>query len=236
MLGAAKRAVKSILNRYPQWMCRQDYDSQAFTRFNERPVEFSFVFRKIGEIYPRSVLDVGTGTTALPHLMHNCGCVVTATDNIRDYWPAGMLNRHWYVVDDDITNTGLRETFDLVTCISVLEHIKEPDKAVKNLFRLLKPDGHLILTFPYSEQRYVRNVYDLPRSSYGRNEPYIAQSYSKNELDRWLHENHGKIIDQEYWQFWEGDYWTVGKQVIPPRIVAASDRHQLTCILMQKCQ
>jgi len=232
MLKFAKQAVKNQLNRYPQWICRQEFESQAFTRFNERPIEFGFVFRKIGEIYPRTILDVGTGTTALPHLMRNCGCLVTATDNVRDYWPSGMLNRHWHVIDDNIKETRLSAKFDLITCISVLEHIQEPGKAVKNMFSLLKPNGHLILTFPYNERSYVRNVYELPESSYGKDAPYITQSYSRIVLDRWLRENHGTILDQEYWQCWEGDHWTVGKQLIPPRSVSADEKHQLTCILI----
>jgi SAM-dependent methyltransferase len=210
--------------------------SQAFSRFNERPVEFGFVFRILGEIYPRTVLDVGTGTTALPHLLHNCGCLVTATDNVRDYWPSGMFNRHYHVIDDDITATRLSGDFDLVTCISVLEHIPQPDRAIQNMFSLLRRDGHLVLTFPYNERRYVRNVYDLPRSSYGAGAPYITQAYSRSDVERWLQGTGGVIVEQEYWRFWEGDYWTVGKQLIPPQKVTADDAHQLTCILMRKCR
>jgi len=92
MLEFVKKPVKTVLNLYPAWLCRREYSSQKFTRFNERPVELSFVFRKIGEIYPRTVLDVGTGTTALPHLMRSCGCLVSAVDNVNDYWPTGMVN------------------------------------------------------------------------------------------------------------------------------------------------
>ena len=36
-------------------------------------------------------------------LLASCGYVVTAIDNIRDYWPNGMVNRHWHVQNDDIT-------------------------------------------------------------------------------------------------------------------------------------
>ena len=234
MLKFAKQTVKNLLNLYPEWICRREFESQAFTRFNERPIEFGFVFRKLGEIYPRTILDVGTGTTALPHLMRNCGYLVTATDNVRDYWPSGMLNRHYHVIDDDITDTRLSDTFDLITCISVLEHIQKTDDAFRNMFSLLKPNGHLILTCPYNEKNYVRNVYELPGSSYGKEASYITQSYSRSELERWLRENHGTIIDQEYWQFWDGDHWTVGKQLIPPRSVTADDKHQLTCILIRK--
>ncbi len=234
MLSFVKQVIKNLLNRYPKWINKREFESQSFTRFNERPVEFSFVFNKLCEIYPNTILDVGTGTTALPHLLRNCGCLVTAIDNVRDYWPSGMLNRHYHVIDDDITATRLSDTFDLITCISVLEHIQEPDDAVRNMFSLLKPGGHLILTCPYNERSYVRNVYELSGSSYGQGAPYITQAFSRSDLRRWLEENNGITIDQEFWQFWEGDHWTVGKQLIPPKRVTAEEKHQLTCILMQK--
>lgn len=234
MLRHTKLAVKKLLNLYPEWICRREFDSQVFTRFNERLTEYSFVFRKLSYIYPRTILDVGTGTTALPHLMRNCGCLVTATDNVRDYWPSGMLNRHYHIIDDDIMATRLSDTFDLITCISVLEHIRNPGNAVRNMFSLLRPQGHLILTFPYNERSYVRNVYELPGSSYGKGMPYITQSYSRNEVSRWIEENEATIIDQEYWQFWKGEYWTEGEQVIPPKLVGPAAKHQLTCILMKK--
>ncbi|MGZ0172117.1 MAG: class I SAM-dependent methyltransferase [Planctomycetales bacterium] len=234
MLQLAKQIVKNALNWYPRRVCRQEFETQKFTILNERPVEFGFVFRKIGEIAPRTILDVGTGTTALPHLMRNCGCLVTATDNVRDYWPSGMINRHFYIMDDDITATRLADKFDLVTCVSVLEHIQKPDDAVRNMLSLLKPNGHLILTCPYSEQSYVRNVYELPGSSYGQGKPYITQSYSRSELDRWTGENNATIVDQEHWQYWQGEHWTVGEQILPPKLVTSDDRHQHTCILLRK--
>ncbi|MBN1457438.1 MAG: class I SAM-dependent methyltransferase [Sedimentisphaerales bacterium] len=234
----ARRTFKSIgeflLNLPSRWICKHEYNTQAFVRFNERPVELEFVFRKLMEIYPLKILDVGTGSISLPHLMRKCGFLVTAIDNIHDYWPAGRSNRHYHVINDDITNTNLKDTFDLITCISVLEHIKKPDSAVRNMFSLLNPNGYLILTFPYNENRYVQNVYELTGSSYGQNVPFITQSYSRTELNKWVQENHGTIVEQEYWQFWEGDHWTVGNQIIPPRKVGAGDNHQLTCILIQR--
>ena len=213
---------------------KQEYETQTFSMFNERPVEFGFVFKKIGEIYPLKVLDVGTGTTALPHLMRNCGCLVTAIDNVHDYWTSGMFNRHYHVIDDDITKTSLNDKFDLITCISVLEHVQKSDEAIRNIFSLIKSGGHLILSFPYNEKKYVKNVYNLPGSTYGQNVSYITQAYSRKELNRWIEDNKGTIIDQEYWQFWDHDYWTVGKQIIPPKRVTQKEKHQITCILIRK--
>jgi hypothetical protein len=41
--------------------------------------------KKLGESYPSSILDVGTGIVAVPHLMGNCGRLMTTTDNIHDH-------------------------------------------------------------------------------------------------------------------------------------------------------
>jgi SAM-dependent methyltransferase len=41
-----------------------------------------------------------------------------------------------------------KESFDLVTCISVLEHIADDSGALRALWSLLKPGGKLVLTVP----------------------------------------------------------------------------------------
>jgi 2-polyprenyl-3-methyl-5-hydroxy-6-metoxy-1,4-benzoquinol methylase len=232
----SKDKVKNLLKYMPaQWLCRLEYKRQYFSAFNERPVEFCFVFRQLERLYPRKILDVGTGTTALPHLMRNCGFLVTATDNIRDYWTSGMFNRHYHVINDDITESHIDDKFDLITCISVLEHIVKYNDAIRNMFSLLNTNGHLILTFPYSENSYIKNVYKLIGSdAYDKDIPYICQSYSRKEIAEWLQKNEGVIIEQEYWQFWDGDYWRVGNKVIPPRKVNSKEKHQLCCVLIQK--
>jgi 2-polyprenyl-3-methyl-5-hydroxy-6-metoxy-1,4-benzoquinol methylase len=198
MNSLLKTQIKKLINLGTIQMCKREYFKQTFNRFNERPVEFGFVFKKIGEIYPKKILDVGTGTTALPHLMRNCGSIVTAIDNIQDYWPTGMFNRHFHVINDDITKTRLCEKFDLITCISVLEHIENSTDAVINMLSLLSPLGFLILSFPYTEEKYVRNVYDLPNSSYGRGSSYITQSYSRENINNWLIKGQATIVEQEY--------------------------------------
>jgi len=186
------------------------------------------------KVSPRTILDVGTGKTALPHLMRNCGFIVTAIDNIRDYWKTGMINRHFYVIDDDITNTKLLEKFDFITCISVLEHITNFKDAVKCMFSLLNSGGHLVITFPYNEDHYIKNVYELSESNVTTEYPFVTQVYSRNEIDQWLSENDGSIVEQEYWKFFTGDYWTCGEMIVPPIQVNKSSKHQISCIIIKK--
>lgn len=85
-----------------------------------------------------------------------------------------------------------------------------------------------------AQSTYVHNVYELPNSSYGQGAPYITQSYCRSDLDRWLQQNDGCILMQEHWQCWDGDFWTVGEQIIPPRRVGPLDKHQLACVLLGK--
>jgi len=221
----------------PGLLRKMEFRRQRFEGINERPLEYGFVFKCIAKLSPTSVLDVGTGTTALPHLMRNCGPRVTAIDNIRDYWTSGMSNRHYHVLDRDITASGLNlnEKFDLITCISVLEHIESHDVAVKNMFSLLNEGGHLIITCPYTEKEYVKDIYKLPESNaYGKDIFFVCQSYSREKLNNWLSSNGGEIVDQEYWQLWDGDYWSTGERILPPLEVDSKEKHQISCILIKK--
>jgi SAM-dependent methyltransferase len=42
------------------------------------------------------------------------------------------------------------ETFDIVLCTEVLEHLDAPDSALRELHRVLKPGGKLLLTTPFA--------------------------------------------------------------------------------------
>lgn len=51
----------------------------------------------------------------------------------------------------DITNIPEpNESFDVILCSEVFEHLQDPLKALDEFSRLLKPRGHLIITAPFS--------------------------------------------------------------------------------------
>lgn len=228
------KLLRKIRSVFFVFLYKNEYYSQTPKRLNERPVEYAFVFKIISKIYPLTILDVGTGLTALPRIIRGCGFVVSAIDNIKDYWPDGMANRYYFVQNDDITNTRIKKKFDLLTCISVLEHIENFNDAIKNMVSLLNDGGYIILSFPYCENKYIKNVYELPGSTYGQKAPYITQSFSRHEINTWVKEHNLIILEQEYWRFWSGEHWTVGKQIIPPILTNEKEPHQISCILLQK--
>jgi len=50
-------------------------------------------------------------------------------------------------------------TFDTVTCLDVIEHLLDPVSLLTEIYRVLMPDGQLVLTTP--NIRYLRNLYKL---------------------------------------------------------------------------
>lgn len=53
------------------------------------------------------------------------------------------------IVSDITTIPEPDASFDVIMCIEVFEHLPEPLLAIKEFNRLLKPNGHLILTAPF---------------------------------------------------------------------------------------
>ena len=197
---------------------------------NERTVEYGFALRCFARHRPTSVIDVGTGKTSWPHLLYGCGYLVTAIDNVRDYWPRGMVNRHWPIHDVDVTNPAQNlGPVDAITCISVLEHIPAHERAMATMARWLRPGGLLVLTCPFAAT-YDPNVYVRPDATMRGNHSYVCQSYSPAQLERWL--NLGFALDAaEYWHMFTGPVWRTGSADIW-RQVAHPSEGQLGCFAL----
>lgn len=230
-----KEIIHSLGRRYIDRITESEARHQKFKRGNERGIEYSFVFRHIASFFPKTVLDVGVGKTALPALIRTCGPVVTAIDNVHDYWPKGMLNRHWHVVDDDITKSHLTGPYDMVICVSALEHMTDHQSAMRHMFRLLSPSGHLVLTCPYTDKEFVDNVYTIPGARQEFHDlAYGCRSYSRGELNQWLSQGNVTLVEQEFWRIETGRCHALGEWLFPPVRVNNEELHQLSCLLFRK--
>jgi len=233
-LKALPRLILRTIGRsYIRRILREEYINQRI-QLNERPIEFRFCFDCLTQTGATTVLDIGSGNTALPHLLYNCGCKVTAIDNVSDYWPSGLFNRHWAICDEDIVAPTLKQKFEMVTCISVIEHIEQHVEAFTSMAALTAPGGWMVVTTPYNEIEHVDNVYALPTASIGKHASYICRSSSRQTLNQWINATNLELITQEYWHTWTGRIWAQGKRVLPPKKVRQHNPHQLTCLLFHK--
>jgi len=97
-----------------------------------------------------------------------------------ELFPAIEDVRVWDLEDGDAEHLlGVSdETFDFVHSSHCLEHLKDPFQGLSNWFRVLKPNGHLILTVP-DEDLYEQGVWP---STYNLDHKW---SFTINKVESW---------------------------------------------------
>ncbi len=232
-----KKTILKVYNfigaKYLNPILEQEQKKRPFPVINERATEYGFSFRHLQKLCTGKLLDIGPGRSSWPHLLSTCGFDVTAIDKMEGYW-SSYFNRHYKIVNDDITNPKLKEKFQFATCLSVLEHIPDHQSAIVNIHSLIEKNGYLILTFPYNENVYHEDVYKHPQAGYGQKASFVTQVFSRKEINNWLANTSFEITDQEYYQVFTGEFWTMGERIVPCKKTTEKDLHHLTCILLRK--
>ena len=84
----------------------------------------------------------------------------------------------------DIEDIPIKDaTFDAVLCVEVLEHVKNPNVALKEIYRVLKKGGTLILTAPFNSlTHYAPHFYSTGFSSYYYNHHLTELGFEIIEL------------------------------------------------------
>lgn len=229
-----RRAYAAGARLYLGPVLRRESSEPLYDAIGEQGFDWEFSLRAVNECAPPRILDVGTGLAAWPHVLASCGYDVTAIDRVDGYWRDGLFNRHFLVRPDDITQPRVEGPFDLVNCTSALQHVDDPDAAMREMFRLTRPGGHIVLTFPYNEQSYVEDVYALPESRYGKEFGFPCHVFSRVQLDGWLAENGGELVRQEYLEVFTGHLWTLGERIAPPRRTSVDRPHHRAAVLLRK--
>jgi len=68
-------------------------------------------------------------------------------------------------------------SFDIVIHSDMLEHIPNPDKAINEFFRILKPNGYCVFTVPMLVGKLSRSRESLPPSHHGCGDQRIRDDY-----------------------------------------------------------
>ncbi len=101
----------------------------------------------------RRVLDVGCGGGLLAETLAQAGARVTAIDLAAGMIEVARLHATAGAVSIDYRITSAAElaeaqpaSFDVVTCMEMLEHVPQPAAMVQTLAHLMKPDGALFVS------------------------------------------------------------------------------------------
>jgi ubiquinone/menaquinone biosynthesis C-methylase UbiE len=147
-------------------MNRKTYFSKAADSWDKRfhtPKLSSFLGKLVlqfGLEQGQNILDVGTGTGVLiPYLIRAVGLEgsVTAVDYSEKMIQV-CKKKHLHLKNVSIKLGNIEETafptesFDTVICFGVFPHLENKKKALRNINRILKPDGKLIIAHALSSE------------------------------------------------------------------------------------
>lgn len=160
---------------------------------SDRALEYPWVIENI-DIQEGRLLDVGSTSCEMFYQILPKSIEINGI-NLN---PQKNNNPNIKLQHGDIRNTDYENNyFDCITCISVLEHIgvsgrynsdedQEGDKkAMKEIHRILKPNGNLLLTIPYG----AKDV--LP----------INKLYNKERIQKLF--NDFEILEQKFLKFYK---------------------------------
>lgn len=101
----------------------------------------------------RSVLEIGCAIGAASRILAERGFKVTATDISKHaITKSKAINKHpnldFQVLDIQSTRK-YKKKFDVIFAFEVIEHLEDYKSALKNMRRMLKPEGIIICSTPY---------------------------------------------------------------------------------------
>ncbi|MFT6791206.1 MAG: 2-polyprenyl-6-hydroxyphenyl methylase/3-demethylubiquinone-9 3-methyltransferase [Cellvibrionaceae bacterium] len=126
-----------------------DRDSEFKPLHDINPLRANFIEER-SPVAELSVLDVGCGGGILCETLAKRGATVLGIDMSEAPLKVAKLHSQESGVDIDyqlITAEALAEqrpqSFDVVTCLEMLEHVPDPSKIVEACSQLVKPGGHV---------------------------------------------------------------------------------------------
>ena len=202
---------------------------------NQRIIEYPWVLRQAGSGQGRTLLDVGCTLTLLDHELLARGFHVVGLD-LQDHT---MRNYREQFVQANMLDNGLPpETFDVILLVSTIEHVgldtysqnlldDEADiAAMRELRKLLKPNGLLLLTTPYEGKGPLR-IFSWAKGM-------MERRYDSNRLAKLVEGFH--ILDSTFFLCRlrpRCRFFPVSKNVLD-KLSSETCEGSLACLVLQK--
>lgn len=147
--------------------------------------------RALGSLIPRQgfedVLDVGGGRSSLCSLLFPEARItnVDSDPEVERIWP--WMQTETKLVPGSATDLPFpSKSFDCVTALDLLEHIPDHERAARELTRVLKPGGMLLVSTPTEHFRHPYYKW-----------PFKLFCYTEQEVwDQWGHVRRGYSADE----------------------------------------
>jgi 2-polyprenyl-6-hydroxyphenyl methylase/3-demethylubiquinone-9 3-methyltransferase len=181
-----------------------DPNSEFKSLHDINPLRLGYVQRTV-PLAGKEVLDVGCGGGILSESMALAGARVIGIDMGEEPLKVAELHTLETGVEVDYRHITVEmlaaerpESFDVVTCMELLEHVPDPGSVIDACARLVRPGGHVFFStlnrnpksylFAIIGAEYVLSL--LPRGTHD-----FARFIRPAELDGWVRETDLRITD-----------------------------------------
>ncbi len=117
------------------------------------PLRVDYIEQQCAGLEGKTVLDIGCGGGLLCEAMAARGARVTGIDMAEKSLQVARLHLHESGLEVDYRQTTAEafaaetdSSFDIVTCLEMLEHVPDPASILRAAASLLKPGGRLVLS------------------------------------------------------------------------------------------
>ena len=206
MIQTAQNVDHAEISKFEELASRWwDPNSELKTLHDINPLRLDYIERGAGGLAGKRVLDVGCGGGILSESMALRGAQVTGID--MGAMPLRVAELHTLESGVEVeyrrvpVETIAQEqpgSFDLVTCMEMLEHVPDPASVVDACSRLVRPGGHVFFsTLNRNPKSYLLAVIGaeyilrmLPRGTHD-----YAHFIRPSELDAWVRRTALRTLD-----------------------------------------
>ena len=194
--------IKKFSDLASRWW---DKESEFKPLHEINPLRLKYIQKHSGDLAGKKIIDIGCGGGILSDSMAACGANVTGIDMGEAPLSVAKLHQLESGQKVDYIQTTAEEiaekhpaSFDVVTCMEMLEHVPDPASVISACAKLVKPGGDLFFStinrtpkafaFAIVGAEYVLKM--LPKGTH-QYEKFVKPS----ELARWSREANLSIQD-----------------------------------------
>ena len=180
----------------------KDGDFRPLHQIN--PLRLDWIRQHV-DLSGRSIVDIGCGGGILAESMAEAGAHVTGIDMAEGPLSVARLHQIESGIEVDYRQSTAEQlaaaeagTYDVVTCLEMLEHVPDPSAVIRSCAELLKPGGHVFFStinrnpksfvFAIVGAEYILNL--LPKGTH-EYDKFIRPS----ELEQWARDAGLELTD-----------------------------------------